>query len=362
MSINVGVDTSDADVGAIVRLLKSYLAKPDTSAAARRLWRTVDSFDQRGGDLHRGLAYQGFPATIIGIVSAGAGDSVYVAKIIHATADSSGLEIRPLALQRLYVVRAPGAEHGWLLSNALPRLTRDWPTRRVGRITYHYAPGQQPNLERARVAIGFIDSVAETFALAPPDRLDYYVTASPDEYLRALGLDFFPLPSGRGSATGGQALNESGIVLSGDPSQGEAYRHELAHVVLRGRLGGGAILEEAVPTWLGGSKGRSATAMYRLLAAFQKARPDVTLEALVRGTAGWGPRENDARWATGALFVESVYRRAGIAGLRRLAGTPSEPDRLLQAMSNHLSLPDLNFPALERWWRQETERAAAQTP
>lgn len=353
-----GVDTTDADVGAIVRLLRAYLATPDTSAVTRGLWATSDLLDRRVGDLHRGFAYQGFPATIIGVISVAPGDSVYVAKLIHATADTTGREIRLLALQRLYAVRAPNAEHGWQLSNALPRLTRDWRRQRAGSITFHYAPGQHPSADRANRAVRFVDSIAALFAIPAPSRIDYYVTSSHDEYLRALGLDFFPLPSGPGTATGGRAITEAGIVLAGDPSQGEAYFHELVHVVLRGHLGGGFILGEGVPTWLGGSKGRPAREMYRVLAAFQETRPDVTLEALVRGTAGWGPQENDARSATGALFVETVHRRAGIRGVRALAATPMEPGLLLEAMASHLGLPRSDPGALERWWRHAAPRAA----
>lgn len=361
VTVSFGVDTTAADVGSIVALVRAYLARPDTGAAARRLWTTTDSLDRGTGDLHRQLVYQGFPATVLGVLSAAPGDSVYVIKILHATADSARRQIMALALQRLYAVRAPDAEYGWQLSNALPRLTGAWPTRHVGRITFHYAPGQAPDPERAARAARFVDSVATLFALPPPARLDYYVTASPDEYLRALGLDFFLMPSGRGTATGGQALTESGIVLSGDPAQGEAYLHELVHAVLRGHAGGGAILGEGIPIWLGGSKGRSPPEMFRLLHEYQQARPDVTLEALVRGTAGFGPAENDARYATGALFVETVYQHRGVVGVRGLAGTPSEPGALLAAMSRHLALPVADLDALEAWWRQAA-RAAAGRP
>ena len=291
-------------------------------------------------------------------MSAGLGDSVYLVKVLHATADSTRRQMMPLALQRLYAVLTPGSEHGWQLSNALPRLTRDWPSRSVGRITFHYAPGQPADPERAARAARFVDSVARLFAVPPPEHLDYYVTASPDEYYRILGLDFFPLPSGRGTATGGNALTEAGIVLAGDPAQGEAYLHEVAHIVLAGRLGGGVILGEGVPTWLGGSKGRSAREMFRFLSEYQRAHPDVTLEALVRGTAGWGTPENDARNATGALFVDSVYRRGGIAGLRALVDTPSDPTLLLAAMRKHLGLAGPDTEALEGWWRQAAQAAA----
>lgn len=356
--VSFGVDTAAADVGDIVRLVRAYLAQPDTSALTRGLWSTADVLDRRVGDLHRSFAYQGFPATVVGVMSAGPGDSVYIVKVLHARADSTGRQVMPLALQRLYTVRAPDAEYGWQLSNALPRLTRGWPSRRVGRITFHYAPGQSPDPGRALRAARFVDSVATLFDVPPPERLDYYVTASPDEYFRILGLDFFPLPSGRGTAAGGNALTEAGIVLAGDPAQGEAYLHEVVHVVLRGHLGGGAILGEGVPVWLAGSKGRSAREMYGVLADYHRAHPQVTLEALVRGTAGWGVQENDARYATGALFVDAVYRRSGIAGLRALAGTPSDAIPLLAAMRRHLGLPASDAEALERWWRQAAEAAA----
>ena len=59
--VSFGVDTTAADVGVIVRLVRAYLAHPDTSALARRFWATVDSLDRRVGDLHRFVAYQGFP-------------------------------------------------------------------------------------------------------------------------------------------------------------------------------------------------------------------------------------------------------------------------------------------------------------
>jgi hypothetical protein len=357
--VSFGVDTTAADVGNIVRLVRAYLAHPDTSALARRLWATTDSLDRRRGDLHRSVAYQGFPATVVGVMSAGLGDSVYLVKLLHATTDSTRRQMMPLALQRLYAVRTRGSEYGWQLSNALPRLTQGWPSRSVGRITFHYAPGQPSDPSRAALAARFVDSVAQLFAVPPPEHLDYFVTASPDEYYRILGLDFFPLPSGRGTAAGGNALTEAGIVLAGDPAQGEAYLHEIAHIVLGNRLGGGAILGEGVPTWLGGSKGRPAREMFRLLAEYQRTQPHATLEALVRGTAGWGIQENDARYSTGALFVDAVYRRGGVVGLRALVDTPSDPTLLLAAMRKHLGLGTSDTEALEGWWRQAAQAAAA---
>lgn len=356
VTVSFGVDTAVADVGPIVRLVRAYLKRPDTSAGTRGLWASSNEWDRRHGDLHRRYAYQGFPASIIGVMSAGPGDSLYLVKVLYATADSATRAVMPLALQRLYAVRAPGSAYGWQLSNALPRLTRDWVTRTEGRITFYYAPGQPENPQRRVRAARFVDSVARLFAVAPPERLDYFVTASPDEYFRILGLDFFPLPSGPGTATGGNALTQESIVLAGDPAQGEAYLHEITHVVLGGFSGGGPILGEGIAVWLGGSKGRSPREMYRLLAEWQRENPAVTLQALVSGGAGWGVRENDASYATGALFIDAVYRRNGVSGLRALAGLPNETPALLAAMRVHLGFSSTDADALEQWWRKAVQR------
>lgn len=243
-------------------------------------------------------------------------------------------------------------------SNPLSRLTRDWLTRTAGRVTFHYAPGQNPDPERAARTARFVDSVAALFAVEPPARIDYYVAGSPDEYFRAIGLDFFVLPSGPGTATGGNALAALNIVLAGDPSQGEAYLHEVTHVVLGGRYQG-AVIGEGIAAWLGGSRGRPPRELYRLLAEYQRAHPDVTLEMFVRGDLpGWGAAESDAMYGTGALFIDAVFRRSGIAGLRSLAGTRFDDDTVLAAMRTRLGIRSSDAAALDAWWRSAAAEAA----
>ena len=51
VSVSFGIDTTIVDVGNIVRLVRAYLAKPDSSARSRGLWSTATDFDRRVGDL-----------------------------------------------------------------------------------------------------------------------------------------------------------------------------------------------------------------------------------------------------------------------------------------------------------------------
>jgi hypothetical protein len=355
VTISSVIDTSSRDAAAIVRLVRAYLSSANQVPTSADLWAKDNALDRRAGDINRFYVYQGYPATVVTVMPAAVGDSLYLVKVLHASAEDSAQRIEPWALQRLYAVRAPGASFGWQLSNALPRETRNWATHSVGSLTFYYAPGQRPSHNRATAAARFADSVARLFAVALPNRLHYYVTASPEEYSRALGLDFLMLPSS--ARTGGQAIPEAGVVVAGDPSLGEAYLHEIAHAVL-GRGFGGAVLAEGIPTWLAGSRGRSPRQMYQLLEEYQRVHPQTTLSALLGIDGFFEAADNDARYATGALFVEALYRQEGVAALRSLATTPGDPQAFIEAMRTRLRLAAGDAVALDRWWRDMAQAFA----
>jgi hypothetical protein len=358
VSVSFGVDTTITDIGDIVRLVRAYLAKPDSSARSRGLWSTATDFDRRVGDLTTS-AYQGFAATIVGVASDGPGDSVYVVRVLYASADSTRRRISPLALQRLFAVRESGTPFRFRLAGALPRLTREWEQRTKGRVTFWYAPGQHPNPAKISHASSFVDSVTTLFHVPPPQRLDMYLGRSLEEVQRATGLDFFPAASAdRGLGGGAMA---AGIVLVGNPAVGEGYVHELAHAILgptfpsRNRL-----FAEGVATWLGGSRGRTAEEMYARLRQIQTARPALTLEQVLNNDIPDAAAEEmtEAFYATGALVVDAVYRRAGIDGLRALAQLNGEPSILFATLPAQLGLSGSDQSALNRWWRAQSARTS----
>ena len=354
------VDTTAPDVGDIVRLYRAYLAGPaaagDSVARAAGLWQDMDDLDGwPTGDLTRPFGtYQGLPATIVGVTSAAPGDSVYTVKAVYASADSTGA-VRPLAMQRLYAVRCPVSAYGWRLTGALGRNTRDWERLTMGPIHFRYAPGLHPDSMRAVRAATFVDSVAKLFQVPAPAAIGYLVAHSQDEYFRALGLDYYPLASGRGSATGGQA--GGGILLAGDPRLGEGYFHELTHVVLQRVCCGNVTMGEGVAVWLGGSKGRPTRELYAHLVAYQRAHPTITLRKMMDPDFE-GLVEIDgyeAAQATNALLVESVFRRKGIAGVRALM-----PFR--GGASAFLAQVEPDIPELRKdpdgWWRETAKQLA----
>jgi hypothetical protein len=356
VSVSFGIDTAIADVGNIVRLVRAYLAKPDSSARSRGLWSTATDFDRRVGDLTT-EAYQGFPATVVSVASDGPGDSVYVVRVLYASADSTGQRISPLALQRLFAVRESGAPFSFRLSGALPRLTREWEQHTSGHVTFWYAPGQKPNPAKIAHASSFVDSVATLFQLPPPRYLDMYLGRSLEEVQQARGLDFFPAASADRGLGGGAV--STGIVLVGNPALGETYLHELAHAVLSPTVPTrNGLFNEGVATWLGGSRGRTPREVYARLRQIQAERPALTfVQVLNRNIPDVAAEEmTDAFYATGAVVVDAVFRRAGIAGLRALAQLSNDPNVLLSALPTQLGLASSDQSALDRWWRTQTAR------
>jgi hypothetical protein len=351
LSVGFGVDTTITDVRNVVSLVRAYLAKPDTSARTRGLWTKSTDFDRRIGDISAGRANQGFPATVVGIIPAVPGDSVYVVRILYARADSA-TGIAPLALQRLYAVRESGAPFAFRLSSAFPRVTARWERRTKGPITFWYVPGQRPNSGRIDQAVRFVDSVAMLFSVPVPGHLDVVVGGSMDEVERAIGLDFFPEPSGPGQRSGG--LNLGSVLLSGNPAIGEAYLHEFVHAVLGPTLPAGSpLLAEGVATWLGGSRGRTPREMYALLRSYQQSDSTLTLSGLVR--TGFqlddADRASNLLYASGALVANAIYRREGIAGLRKVYQMKGDADALLRAIESALGLSQNDTASLDRWWR-----------
>lgn len=350
VSTSFGVDTAIPQVGAIVRLMRAYLARPDSAGRRSNLWSTRDPLDSRSGDVTWPLAYQEAPATILGVNGTDDGDSLYVVKTAYARTDSCGPAVRPIALQRIYAVRE-GRE--WRLSNALQRLTRDWQQLRAGRITYWYEPGQHPHPAAVRRAGRFVDSVAALFGVQPPEALDYYVTSSADVYHRIIGLDFFVTASGPGTEHGGLTLPFAGIVLSGNPALGDGYLHELVHAVLGPSWTQNDVVSEGIATWLGGAQGRSYHDMLVLLRRYQADHPSLSLAELIRGvpSAGSDQARSDALKGTGALFAETVYRTRGLAALRALKDATAGEEATLAIMRQ--DLPD-HAEDLDAWWRAAT--------
>lgn len=237
----------------------------------------------------------------------------------------------------------------WVLANALSYKTATWKRETRGRITFRVAPRLQFNAARASRSAAFVDSLAAALSVAPPPRLDYYVTESVDQALEILGV---VLPARYGAA-GGFAKPVNFQVFSGIPALGEEYRHEIAHVVLLPVIRGGGtslLASEGVPTWFGGTAGRGYADAVRHMDSLLAARPQITLDKIVDDMSV----TSEIRNAAGAVFAEMVHDAGGVDAVREYVRTPGREIRAV--LVRLLKRP---WPEVVAAWRERVRRIAA---
>jgi hypothetical protein len=352
IALGWAVDTAGSPVRELARTVVAYYRLPQPGRTQTSLWRAEEQsryplYDLTARDLYKA----GIQATIVGIAPATPDSSLYVIKTLFAWVDSTGGGIQPLGLQRLYANRAGNGRSGaWKLSGALHEISRGWPTHKVGGFIYHVDPGCRFDQSRAIEAERFVVSAARRLGIERPKGIDYYVTSSWESVNRLIGLDW----GLSGSAFAGRAFPAERIVLAGNPAFGEAFTHELAHVVLAG-FGDSErrsrLIEEGVATWLGGgNRGTDPSIYYVLLRDYLRTHPRVTFREFLES---FGAEE--AFYGTGALVTEVVVRREGRAGLGRLLALGPENSDLLLELPRLLGV---NPDGLDAWWRGEAERAS----
>jgi len=237
----------------------------------------------------------------------------------------------------------------WVLANALTYNTAAWKRESRGRVTFRVAPALPFNASRAERTAAFVDSLALAFRVAPPPRLDYYVTESVDQALEIQGTHF----PRRFGAAGGFSKPVNFQVFSGIPALGEEYRHEVVHVILLPLIRGSGtslLASEGVATWFGGTAGRDYARSVRHMDSLLVARPDITLDKVVDDMSV----SSDIRNAAGAVLAEMVHEVGGVAAVREYLRTPGEDIR--GALERLLARP---WPEVSRAWRERVHQIAA---
>ena len=234
----------------------------------------------------------------------------------------------------------------WLLSNAILQNTDTWFHANVGVITFYVDPALKYDVVRARHAAAFVDTVATLLKVPKPRDIVYYVTSTMDVACEIQGVT----RSVKLGPVGGFASAQNRMVFSGNPTLGEAYLHELAHVVVAPLLGANStvLALEGIATWLGGSGTRDFIAVEHDLGDYLRAHPKASLDSIF-----------DANQAevipAGGVLSAMIFERAGSSGLKRFlqAGSFAEVRTVLASVMGQ------PWQAIAADWR---ERVLAASP
>ena len=352
--VGFGVDTlgTNHDVFALWR---RYLSSRPNCTPPDSPWAATEQAQWPAVDILCGFVYQGFSRfTVVHLAPAVGLKDTYLIRTLVATV-SPDQDVQPLALYRVYATREQGR---WVLANALPRLTSEWNHETIGRITFVFPKIRRFDRKRAQATAAFVDSLAHAFGISPPARIGYYFTNDLIETLRAAGLEFFPLGS---DTVGGRAQDRNLLVFIGSSEAGEAYRHEVAHVVLEPFLRSlptAGLVREGLMTWTGGSAGLSFEQLLPPLKRYLDAHPDLTLESILSDPP---PRTGtlDVGYDGLAVLCKMVYETGGLKAIRELASAGREPAPVLAAAARLLTIPENQLDAR---WRQRIATLAGRQP
>lgn len=352
VAVGFGVDTLRAPHHEVFALWRSYLSGPPTCGQPSPLWSPSERAQWPAPDLLCSFVYQGFANfTVVHLAPAVGLDSTFLIRTLVAGVSDPGRDVQPLALYRVYATREAGR---WVLANALPRLTRLWNHETIGRITFVFPRTRRFARARAVATVAFVDSLARAFEVAPPPTIGYYFTDDLIETLGAAGLEFFPLGS---DTVGGRSNAPDHLVFIGSSRNGEAYLHELAHVILApflAPLNAHGLVQEGLMTWTGGSAGLDFKDLMPGLKQYLDAHPDLRLEGILTDAP---PRDGtlDVGYDGLAVLCEMMYGARGLAGIRSLASAGREPRAVLSAAARVLNVPEAQ---IDRLWRDRVTALA----
>ena len=345
VTVGFGVDTTGAPGHEIFALWRNYLSSRPNCGQRSPLWSPTEQARWPVADLLCSYVYQGFGKfTVVHLAPAVGLDSTYLIRTLVAVVSAPEQAVQPLALYRVYATREQGR---WALANALPRVTGSWNHETIGRIMFVFPPTRRFSRSRAEQTAAFVDSLARAFAVPPPAMIGYYFTDDLIQTLSAAGLDFFPLGS---DTVGGRADALNRLVLIGSSTNGEGYRHELAHVILSpflAPLNVAGLVQEGLMTWTGGSAGLAFKELMPGLKQYVDTHPALTLEGILTNPPARSGTL-DVGYDGLAVLCKMVYDAGGLTAIRTLAGAGRDPRAVVTTAARLLNIPKTR---LDRLWR-----------
>jgi len=314
--------TDSAEVRAVRQLWDAYVrAKNGRFAGNARtpstLWSAAEQRRWPLYDLVASYVADDAAAQVMDVRSAGPNTHEY--EIVTEFRENRGGDKAAVSdvTTTVYATREDGR---WVLANALPRRTVWWRRKTVAPIHYVIEPGLAFDSAKAIRAAAFVDSLADALAVPRLDSLDFYVASSVDAALNALGVQN-PVRYG---SNGGFAKPVNRQVFSGNPTLGENYRHELAHVVVLPLIEHSPttiLASEGLATWLGGTEGADFRGSVRSLGRYLEAHPSVTLDSVIDSPS----IPQAVRYTAGAVLCDMLTKAEGVAAMKEFLQT-SLPD------------------------------------
>jgi hypothetical protein len=329
-----GVDPARAVLPDVVRFWRDYLIIRHDSLKRRGHW--VPDNAETGVDADPVPVVAPYllsarPQLVEALPAQSGNPSRWILRTIYAT----GPAMQPayMAFERSHIVGVRDGQGSWQWKLEDPAVTEtvNWPRHRIGLLHYVVHPSIAFNADKAHATARWVDSTLQRFGLEPPGPITYYQVPDLEAGFRISGFQWL-LGADR---VGGRASSMSATVLAADPRYGEAYLHEISHVLLAPLVSGrSTFVVEGLAYWLGGARGSDFVGMIRSGSTFLIRNPNITLDEIFSNRAQSAAASMGLPVA--ASFFELIHRRGGdravLDVIEKLGTGEPTMDRLAQAV------------------------------
>ncbi|MCI9846588.1 hypothetical protein [Flavobacterium pectinovorum] len=332
VSANIGLDTLSTDRNQIINLWKNYLKSNPDELTNNPNWLESDKLKYKSYDL---LKSEGFlnPSLYYfqldnKILSISRHEEDYIIKSMFFDRES-------LDVYAITNIVATKFKSQYYLTNYQPTLVKDWKTKVVGNITYHYFPNYSFNELKAKEANEYLLKICSVFSLKP-EKINYFICADCENVFKIKGFDYV-LSMGNIKECG--FYDKYNNIIYATALSGENNQHEITHIINNYFPNANELLLAGISAYYGGENAYSAKSLIysiKIVDEYLKKHSEIDLN---KPNDFWQlGQETNPQYVIGALLCDMAIERGGIEMLKSFFNNSKTDEDMLLFIENNLNV------------------------
>ena len=332
VSVNIGLDTLSIERNKIVKLWSNYLKSNPDEINNNPNWCENDKIKYKSYDL---LKSEGFLSPSLyffqlnnKILSISKKENDYIIK--SAFYDSETFDIYAITN-----VVATKLNDKFYLTNYQPKLIKEWRTKTIGNITYHYFPEYHFDEKKAEQANAYLNKICSVFELKP-EKINYFICRDCEDIFRVKGFDYV-LSMGNGKECG--FFDKYNNIIYATSFAGENHQHEITHFINNYFPNANELLLTGLSAYWGeenAHKGKPLLYSIKRVNEYLKNHPEIDLN---KPNEFWKlDEETNPQYVIGALICDLAIEKDGIKMLKDILNNSKTDEELLSFIEKELKI------------------------
>ena len=332
VSANIGLDTLSTDKNQIINLWNNYLKSNPDELTNNPNWLESDKLKYKSYDL---LKSEGFLSPSLyyfqldnKILSISKSDDDYIIKSMFFNKEN-------MDIYAITNVVATKFNNQFYLTNYQPKFVKDWKTKVVGNITYHYFPNYNFNQLKAKEANDYLLKICIVFNLKP-EKINYFICTDCENIFRTKGFDYV-LSMGNGKECGFYDIFNN--IIYATAFAGENHQHEITHFINNYFPNANELLLTGISAYYGGEnahKGKPLKYSIKRVDEYLKKHPEIDLN---KPNEFWRlDEETNPQYVIGALICDLAIEKGGIEMLKSILNNSKTDEDFLLFIEKKLNV------------------------